>query len=51
MLTMEDREQIKAALQAYKAWRMTPVVDDDFPEMFERLDLEMARLARLLKSC
>jgi hypothetical protein len=45
----EDRAQITATVRAWKALRATPVVDDDFPDMMERFELEMARLERLLK--
>lgn len=47
-MTAEEKEQVKASIKAYRALRATPIVDDDFPEMMERFDLEMGRLERMV---
>jgi len=47
-MTDQERERVKAAITAYRRLRATPVVDDDFPEMMERFDLEMGRLERMV---
>lgn len=47
-MTEQEKEQVKASVKAYRALRATPVVDDDFPEMMERFDLEMHRLERMV---
>ena len=48
-MTPKEKEQIQAVITTYKQWRMVPVVDDEFPEMMEKFELEMARLERMVK--
>lgn len=41
-------KQAKAMIKRWDILMQTPVVDDDFPEMRERFELEYQRLKRMI---
>lgn len=42
--------QVENTLNRWNILCQTPVVDDDFPEMRERFELELGRLKRLMET-
>jgi len=43
-----EQEEIERFIKLANAWRNTPIVDDDFPLMRDRFDLELRRLTKKL---